>query len=127
MLDTDSIATPIIGAAKKQKELKQDEIVKLTDYYHKYESNTLENKSIPGIYKVIKNSDIDTDTYSFGPKQFIEIDHSGEPTKAERNQMVLDDIKALKVLMQESKDNELALNESIKTIIKDIESQPIEK
>lgn len=112
-IDAQSLGTPI-NNSKKHKEINQDNILKIVNFYKEFLKN--DNIDIPGFAKSVSLSEIEDSEYSLLPGRYISELQSEKKDHELIKEELKHDIDELTRLMKESSELEQELLEAIKKI-----------
>lgn len=112
-IDAQSLGTPI-NNSKKHKEINQDNILKIVNFYKEFLKN--DNIDIPGFAKSVSLIEIEDSEYSLLPGRYISELQSEKKDHELIKEELKHDIDELTRLMKESSELEQELLEAIKKI-----------
>lgn len=113
MIDAQNLGQLVEGS-KKNKELRKEDLLQLTDIYKKFENN--ENIDIPGLAKSADIKTIEKNDFLLSPGRYITIKEDETKNKEEIKKELDASISELIKLMDESKELEKDLKKAIEKI-----------
>lgn len=113
MIDAQDLGSLIEGS-KKNKELKDDDLMKLLDIYNKFNSG--EKIDIPGLAKSVSMKELEDNEFLLSPGRYITISEKEKKDPEQIKKELNESIDELLKLMDESKELEKDVMEAIKKI-----------
>lgn len=111
MIDAQDLGSLIEGS-KKNKELKEDDLMKLLDIYNKFNSG--EKIDIPGLAKSVSMKELEDNEFLLSPGRYITISEKEKKDPEQIKKELNESIDELLKLMDESKELEKDVMEAIK-------------